>query len=513
MNYFVNYIIEAGLSLGIFIFVYWFMLRRETRFTATRFYLLFALIFSTLLPFITIRLKIFASTAGELPGIDVTQVNLLETVTVYASGVPQRIGNLFLSFDYAMLIYILGAFAALFVISAGVFQLLRMVSANRIFRLRKVRLVVSNKEISPYSFFNFIFISNTLTKQENWKSMVQHELEHVRQGHSFDVLFVDVMMVFQWFNPFYWMIRRMVRENHEFLADKGVLKLGSISAAHYKKLLLSQAIGGSPVMTSNFFSIKTIKKRFKMITNNKNKKFTALRYSIGVVVALALTVMFACEKYEAENEMLSENIIFKGGLISQEEFEQMEIYYMQFNDIDRLDALYLYPELKEYLTADTYSVVFEEGDPSISEFVNKLDFSKNLAVSVHSSSTPPYGAIGEGLDVSNVSSNGEEVFAIVEQMPEFPGGDMALLKYISAHLDYPSIAIDNGIEGKVYVYFVVGSDGAVIDAKVARGVDPSLDAEALRVVSSLPNWVPGKQRGENVAVSYNVPINFSLQEK
>ncbi|MBN1767576.1 MAG: M56 family metallopeptidase [Prolixibacteraceae bacterium] len=512
MNYFVNYIIEAGLSLGIFTFVYWFMLRRETRYTATRFYLLFALLFSTLLPFITIRLKIFASTAGELPGIDTTQVNLLETVTVYASGVPQRIGNLFLSFDYAMLIYILGAFAALFVISAGVFQLLRKVSVNRIFRLRKVRLVVSDKEFSPYSFFNFIFISNTLTKQENWKSMVQHELEHVRQGHSFDVLFVDVMMVFQWFNPFYWMIRRMVRENHEFLADKGVLKLGSISAAHYKKLLLSQAIGGSPVMTSNFFSIKTIKKRFKMITNNKNKKFTALRYSIGVVVALALTVMFACEKYEAENEMLSENIIFKGGLISQEEFEQMEIYYMQFNDIDRLDALYLYPELKEHLTADTYSVVFEEGDPSASEIMNKLGSLKNFSVSINSSSKP-IDILEDDRQKSNVSSNGEEVFAIVEEMPQFPGGDMALLNYIKDNVDYPSIAIDNGIEGKVYVYFVIGSDGVVSDVKIARGVDPSLDAEALRVVSSLPNWVPGKQRGENVAVSYNIPINFSLQEQ
>lgn len=510
MNYFVNYIIEAGLCLGVFTFVYWFMLRRETRFTATRFYLLFALLFSTLLPFITIRLKVFASAADVTTGIDTTHINLLETVTVYASGVPQRIGNLFLSFDYAMLIYILGAFAALFVISAGVFQLLRMVSANRIFRLRKVRLVVSNKEISPYSFFNFIFISNTLTKQENWKSMVQHELEHVRQGHSFDVLFVDVMMVFQWFNPFYWMIRRMVRENHEFLADKGVLKLGSISAAHYKKLLLSQAIGGSPVLTSNFFSIKTIKKRFKMITNNKNKKFTALRYSIGVVVALALTVMFACEKYEAENEMLSENIIFKGALISQEEIEDMKLQY-KITNIDRLDALYLYPELKEHLTADTYTIVFEKDDPSRLELFKKLDITID-PTDDDKPSIEPFGISEDDyLSQSNFSSNGEQVFAIAEEMPQFPGGDMALYNYIKDNVDYPSISKENGIEGKVYVYFVIGSDGAVTNVKIARGVDPSLDAEALRVIRSLPNWVPGKQRGENVAVSYNVPINFALQ--
>lgn len=104
-----------------------------------------------------------------------------------------------------------------------------------------------------------------------------------------------------------------------------------------------------------------------------------------------------------------------------------------------------------------------------------------------------------------------EVFAIVEEMPQFPGGDMALLKYISDHMDYPTIAVENGIQGKVYVYFVIDENGNVTNASIARGVDPSLDKEALRVINSLPKWRPGKQRGKPVKVSYNVPINFQLQ--
>ncbi|MBN1767804.1 MAG: TonB family protein [Prolixibacteraceae bacterium] len=104
-----------------------------------------------------------------------------------------------------------------------------------------------------------------------------------------------------------------------------------------------------------------------------------------------------------------------------------------------------------------------------------------------------------------------EVFAIVEEMPQFPGGDMALLKYISDHMDYPTIAVENGIQGKVYVYFVIDENGNVTNASIARGVDPSLDKEALRVINSLPKWKPGKQRGKPVKVSYNVPINFQLQ--
>jgi protein TonB len=103
------------------------------------------------------------------------------------------------------------------------------------------------------------------------------------------------------------------------------------------------------------------------------------------------------------------------------------------------------------------------------------------------------------------------VFFIVEEMPEFPGGEMALRQFIANAIKYPVIAQENGIQGKVYVSFVVGKDGQVSDAKVLRGVDPSLDKEAIRVVNSLPRWKPGKQQGKAVRVSFSVPISFVLQ--
>ncbi|MFA5327684.1 MAG: energy transducer TonB [Prolixibacteraceae bacterium] len=103
------------------------------------------------------------------------------------------------------------------------------------------------------------------------------------------------------------------------------------------------------------------------------------------------------------------------------------------------------------------------------------------------------------------------VFFIVEEMPEFPGGQLALRKFIAQAVKYPVIAQENGIQGKVFVNFVVGKDGSITGAKIARGVDPSLDKEALRVVNSLPKWKPGKQGGKPVRVSYTVPINFQLQ--
>jgi len=105
----------------------------------------------------------------------------------------------------------------------------------------------------------------------------------------------------------------------------------------------------------------------------------------------------------------------------------------------------------------------------------------------------------------------EQVFVVVEEMPEFPGGEKALRTFLATSVKYPTIAQENGIQGKVFVNFVVNKDGSVSNVKIARGVDPAIDAEALRVVSSLPRWKPGKQRGAPVRVSYTVPISFKLE--
>jgi protein TonB len=115
------------------------------------------------------------------------------------------------------------------------------------------------------------------------------------------------------------------------------------------------------------------------------------------------------------------------------------------------------------------------------------------------------------ISMEEEDSDDAPVFFIVEEMPQFPGGDLELRKFIAQSVKYPVIAQENGIQGRVYVQFVVGTDGTVGQVKVARGVDPNLDKEAIRVVESMPKWKPGKQRGKPVKVSYTVPINFVLQ--
>ena len=104
-----------------------------------------------------------------------------------------------------------------------------------------------------------------------------------------------------------------------------------------------------------------------------------------------------------------------------------------------------------------------------------------------------------------------KVFDVVEQMPQFPGGPNALFEYLSKNIKYPVVAEENGIQGRVIVTFVVERDGSITDVKVAKSVDPSLDKEAMRVVKSMPHWIPGKQNGSAVRVKYTVPVTFKLQ--
>ena len=127
---------------------------------------------------------------------------------------------------------------------------------------------------------------------------------------------------------------------------------------------------------------------------------------------------------------------------------------------------------------------------------------------------------GEAMEIKYVAPTVEEeedpeeqtIFEVVEQMPEYPNGGMAgLMQFLSKNIKYPTIAQENGTQGRVTVQFVVNKDGSIVDAKVLRGVDPYLDKEALRVINSMPKWKPGKQRGKPVRVKYTVPVMFRLQ--
>jgi TonB family protein len=415
MTSFVNYLIESGISLSLFALVYFLFLRRETFFNVNRWFLLVSVGFSALLPLLHIPL--YAPQPTLLPEVTVTPyVNLLATITIYGMGFTQGAERFVLGYGVLGYIYLIGVTLFAIKLVIQLIQVIRLIVGNKVVAEGKIRLVVLDREISPFSFLNYIFVSNNLQKTNGWEKMLEHERQHIRQGHTFDVLLLEIIAVVQWFNPFFWMFRRALRENHEFLADQAVISHGT-APSWYKQILINQYVGDQIVIANNF-NYSLIKIRIKMMSKIKSKRIANGKILIGVLLAISLIAVFACEQDKQEKQ---------------------------------------------------------------------------------------------GTNQLKSASIREDVFVVVEEAPEYPGGVTELRKFLAQHVNYPAEAQKNGTQGKVYVTFVVNKDGSVSDAKIARGVDPLLDAEAVRIVNTLPKWKPGRQSGRDVAVQFTVPINFALQ--
>ncbi|RKD88526.1 M56 family metallopeptidase [Mangrovibacterium diazotrophicum] len=488
---FVNYIFESGISLALFTLLYFLFLQRETFFRTNRLFLLFALTFSALLPFV--HLRVWEGQPVLLDEITVTPYrNLLETVSVYGTEVSTSIVREISASTYIIGIYLIGVCLFALRLLWRLAQISWLIHKNEVIREGGMKLVLLDREVTPFSFLSYVFAGKNLKTQDGWDKMLIHEFEHVKQGHSFDILVLEVLTVFQWFNPFFWLMKRLLRENHEYLADRAVLAHFS-NPGYYKKLLLQQFVGPQ-INLANNFNYSLIKKRIQMMSQIKSSKLAHAKLFGGLVLACCLLVIFAVECKQEDKEQITESKVEK-------------IIFLRGNaraaiNIDSDSNGVFDNPLEFFKNSPDYEVVsFENGEL----VVRKTNTETEIEASTVSSEK---SAKSEQVDKT---IDGKPIFFIVDEMPEFPGGESALRAAIANEVKYPTQALEKGIQGKVYVSFVVDRTGKVRNAKIARGVETSLDTEALRVVSSLPEWTPGKQRGEAVAVNYTVPISFVLQ--
>lgn len=457
---FINYLVESGISLSLFALVYFLFLRRETFFSVNRWFLLISIGFSALLPLL--HIPFYVSKATMLGEVTVTPyINLLSSVTIYSTSLSQAAERFVLTYSLIGYFYLVGVVFFAGKLLFQIFQINRLIVLNRIVTEGKVKLVFLDRELSPFSFLNYIFISENLQNIHGWEKMLEHERQHIRQGHTFDVLALEIIAVFQWFNPFFWMFRRALRENHEFLADQAVISHGT-APSWYKQILINQYVGDQIVLANNF-NYSLVKNRIQMISKIKSGKIANIKVLIGFVLAASLVAVFACEQKQSA-------------------------------------------KMKVEAPEKTVSIVYEGHNLQVSGDSIGIEKLKQLISGLNSTDK-------EAKTESNVSIVPEigEVYTVVEQMPEFSGGESELRNFLGKSVKYPPEAIKKGTQGKVYVSFVVAKDGSVSNAKVVRGVDPLIDAEALRVVNAMPKWTPGKQSGKDVAVQFTVPINFVLQ--
>ncbi len=279
-----------------------------------------------------------------------------------------------------------------------------------------------------------------------------------------------------------------------------------------------------------------------LIFEGKNKEFGAYalrqasdrRHNLAVIYVIAglalilicawLYGMYKADKERAENERIAELI----ASIEQQQFDELqaelEIPEEEENQMEQEEEI---PEpeeeealAEEILNTEKFTEFLVQKDEDVKEEVKSADEVKDTSTALGSVN------FDQGTDDLNIVREHKneviveekkpvveetKVFTSVEQMPQFPGGEAELLKWISTHIKYPAIAMENNVQGKVVVQFVVTRDGSIGEVKIARGKDPDLDKEAMRVVKTLPKFIPGKMNGQAVNVWYTLPINFKLQ--
>lgn len=468
MNQAVNFILESGISLALLSTIYILFLRRETFFKLNRLFLLISLVFSILLPFL--KLKVYDPQPMLLAEVTVTPYkNLMAAVTIYGQDLSGTVIQTISSSQIIILIYLAGFMFFFSRMAFRISQIIFLVLKNNVQVSGQYKFVFLNRDFSPFSFLHFIFINPEQREKEGYDKMVAHEMEHIRQGHTFDVLILEILTVFQWFNPFMWLLKKVVRENHEFLADSAVLNSG-VNVGQYKKLLLNQFMGFELSITNGFNS-SLVKKRIKMISKIRSSKYANLKYAFGIATVLSLIVTFACE----QNDSIE--------MVLEKESPEMRIEFI--GEKLRVDASNENLDRLKKIFAGKVNINLE------ADSLGNLFFVKN------------------NLEPKFLDPN-EKIYQLVNEMPKYPGGEDALRSFISESVKYPAEAISERLSGKVYVSFVISENGEVANCEVVRGVAESLDTEALRVVNSLPKWTPGKMNGRAVNVQYTVPISFRL---
>ena len=419
------------------------------------------------------------------------------------------------------------------------------------FRCRKAKIGNTNVHLlrqasGPFSFFHWIFIHPTSHTEDELSEILTHEQTHANQWHSIDVLVSEIVCIFCWFNPFAWLMKREIRTNLEYLADNRVLETGHDSKA-YQYHLLGLSHHKAAATIYNSFNVLPLKKRIKMMNKKRTREIGRTKYLMFLPLAallmiisnieavarttkeMAKDVIEAVEENLASNSTTPEMEVATEAIpvetpISQQDKDKLVTYKGKVVDKDGkpVEGAELLIDGSHKLPQDQSFVTDKNGNFSFMAF-------ENAHIGVIWNKNDKYMLKGIRYDQKertnlkivmddqwqNPPSNdpNNPVFEVVEIMPEFPDGGMSgLMQFLSKNIQYPINAQKNHTQGRVTVQFVVNTDGSISEPKIIRGVDPDLDGEAIRVISLMPKWKPGMQKGQPVRVKYTVPVMFRLSD-
>ena len=419
---------------------------------------------------------------------------------------------------------------------------------------------------NPFSFFRWIFVCPDAHSGEELHEILTHESAHARQWHSVDVLVGELACIACWFNPFVWLMRREIRTNLEYLADERVLATGH-DAKSYQYHLLGLSHHKAAATIYNSFNVLPLKKRIIMMNKKRTRNIGRTKYVMFLPLAALLMVVSNIETVARSVQHINKDVPTTESIKPEaptvapqdtadifEVVEQMPVFpkggfagLMQY-----LGQNIRYPEAAKNAgkqgRVTVQFVVEKDGSISNAKVIRNVDpaldqeavrvisempkwqpgMQRGEAVRVtftvpvmfrlnKPAEEPAYGSIKKIDEVTVVGygdNTANEAMTIVDnadEMPQFPGGEEGLMKYLAKNVKYPYEAMKGNKQGRVDVEIVINTEGWVTNTRIVQGADTYLDAEALRIANAMPKWKPGMQNGKPVNVKYTFPIIFRLQ--
>ena len=447
----INYILQVILFQVFFLAIYDFFLSKETFFSQNRWYLLSTSVLSFVIPFIKItsfQKAISQEFVIQLPEIVLNPHKVIQQ-TIEAS-------NLTDSTSFISLLFWIGVafFFALFLIKLT--KIINLVRTNEVLKTEKINLVFLPKQTKAFSFFNYIFLGDAIPKSQQDR-VIEHELVHSSQKHSFDLLFFEILKIVMWFNPMVYFYQKRISLIHEYISDAVVSK--SEHKENYINNLLSNFFQVENIPFINqFYKPTLIRKRIIMMTKSKSKKMNQLKYLVMIPLLIIMLMYVSCTTEEIEQPL---------------------------NKKERIKEL---TEELEMLKSEVSTGMFDE-------IVLKND--------------------------EYLSSEKEFMFSKIKKSPLFPGcedGDKKCFssmvqKHFIKNFDAKMVN-DLGLSSgnkRIYIAFKIDKEGNVIDVK-ARAPHPQIKEEVIKVMHSLPKMIPGEIKdGEKVAVKYNIPFTIVVK--
>ena len=389
--------------------------------------------------------------------------------------------------------------------------------------LQHTKVYILPKAQSPFSFFGWIFVHPQSHTDNEMDEILTHESAHVRQWHSIDVVISEILCVICWFNPFMWLIKREVRGNLEFLADHKVLEKGH-DYKTYQYHLLGLAHHKKVATLYNSFNVLPLKNRIRMMNKKRTRKIGITKYALFIPVAAILLIISNIEAIARNAGRLIDKSLSVQMDQSPGTPQEKTVEY-KGKVVDANNKPMAGVTLKIENTDEPFEIKTDQNGEFSLKWKNILAmfviYEKNgeervkLFMSEAKDLDPLNILIVLGDDEkaqANLPANNNSILDVVEEMPEFPGGQTALMQFFSQNIKYPADAKKRGIHGRVIVQYVVEKDGTISGTRIVRSIDAELDAEAIRVVNSMPKWAPGKHKGQVMRVKYTVPVAFRLEE-